>query len=216
MKIDAVGVALVAGEEGKILHPYDDHDVHRLTYDTVSGRYHRQDGTAPIGFPTIGIGHLIRPGQAFEDITDERATTAIFLDDLADVEAAINRCIPDDTDGWNQNRYNAVCDACFNLGALWAFRSGLAAACVAGKYDDCRAIFAKYVHSQGAVLPVLVRRRAREWALFSTPVAIAWGPNDVANILASVHTTALDSVDEFTKGSPLPDEDEVPDTDRNS
>ncbi len=212
MKPSPACLAMVAEEEGTVLHVYDDHDSSRLTYVPALGRYQRADGSPPIGYATIGVGHLIRPGEVFGDITIDRAHE-ILAGDIGDVVAALNRQVPDGTPGWNQNRFDALCDFGVNCGQMAVTKYHLLEPILANDWPSVEAPLKAIDKSKGAVLPVLVRRRAREWDLCCKPMP---GEEiDSSDVLESVRETSLDATSDFRGGSPVPDDD-VPPTDRNS
>lgn len=203
MKISDVGLHMITAEEGCLLFPYDDHDDARLHFDRVARRYLRADGSPPKGYPTIGIGHLIRPGEIFGDITLGQAFALERLD-LADVEAALNRQVPETTPGWNQNRYDAMCDFGINAGTLAITKYHLLAPILAQDWPLLETRLKAVNKSGGLVAPVLVRRRAREFVLLTTPMPEE--PIDAAAVLLSVHDTALAGIQDFLAGNPIEDE----------
>jgi len=208
--VDSLGLNFVCAEEGCVLYPYDDHDDARLTYHTGYG-YLRADGRAPIGYATIGIGHLIRNGEVFGDITKDRAL-AIFDEDSSNTEAEVVRWIQTD----NQNHFNCFFDFAINCGAgklhnnqLPLFNGSLADAYMHGNFDMCRKIMAQFVHSKGAVDERLKGRRAREWALFNRPVVDQFNVEEVlAEVSVAADKIIADELAEDFKNRHSSDDDE--------
>jgi len=113
LKTSHAGLEFTSGWEGCILKPY---------LDIARKR-------------TIGIGHLIRPGENFPDgvfITKDRALE-ILGSDLAKCEAAIKKFI---TVPLNQNQWDALIDFAFNCGTGVYTSSGACKALNAGQYDQ--------------------------------------------------------------------------------
>ena len=73
------------------------------------------------GLPTIGWGHLIKPGEFASDarLTQVEAD-ALFLADLAPVEAAVNRALKVPV---TQDQYDSIVSFTFNCGAGALFQS---------------------------------------------------------------------------------------------
>ena len=66
------------------------------------------------GLPTIGWGHLIKPGEFASDarLTQDEAD-ALFLADLAPVEAAVNKALRVEV---TQEQYDSIVSMAFNCG----------------------------------------------------------------------------------------------------
>lgn len=116
----------------------------------------------PAGKPTIGYGHVIRPGDSFlRGISRERGE-ALLVEDLAPVEIYLNAVFPSLT----QNQFDALASFCFNVG-LGAFeKSTLFARLKAGDLTGAAGQFGRWVHGGGKRLPGLIKRRAAERDLF--------------------------------------------------
>lgn len=171
----------IHGEEGCVLHPYDDHDRARLSW--VNGEFRRPDGAKPIGYPTIAWGHCIRPDDPADlrsDILQDRAD-ALFDLDLVPYVSAVDRNAPNA----NEHQRAAMSSFAYNCGTGGLVASGIPAACVKG--EDARPLFTAkhWTMSKGQVLAVLVKRRAREYALYVTPDTI-----DPVQTLAWVEITS--------------------------
>lgn len=118
------------------------------------------------GYPTIGVGHKIRKGEKFSEITREQAMI-ILRSDLKPVEEAINELVKVPI---NQNQFDALVSLIFNIG-IGAFRtSTLLARLNDGKYDLASQQFLvwnKITKDGRKVLsPGLVKRRYAEKNLF--------------------------------------------------
>ena len=156
--LNAAGLALNrAGEQCRLL-AYDDRDpAHAL-----------QPGDHPKGRLTIGWGHTgadVRIGLIW---TQEEADTAQAAD-LAAVEASIRATV---NVKLTDNQFGALVDFAYNAGTGAFAKSRLLRLVNAGKLDDVPAELAKWIYSKGVKMPGLVKRRAREALLWTTPDTI--------------------------------------------
>jgi len=144
MKTSATGLALIEESEGLRTEPYLD----------------------VAGFPTIGYGHKILPGEDFSaGITQEQAAN-ILASDVANAEASVNHLMDPSC---NQNQFDALVDFTFNLGG-----TPLATMLHHGWGQVPVQIPAWCYARVNGVLqksPGLEARRAREVALFTTAEA---------------------------------------------
>lgn len=159
--------ALVPGDlikpfEGLRLQTYDDHDGKPLKL--VNGQWRRPDPTkpddywpGPIGYPTIGWGRLLHPGEYIEVCTRDEADKW-FEQRLNSVEIpAINRYIPKNLPGERV----AAASFCYNCGS-----GALAKLANSGFY---KAFWTTYgTTTKGVKNAGLIARRAEEYALFSS------------------------------------------------
>lgn len=130
---------LVRQSEGCVLHVYKD-----------SG-----------GVLTGGFGHT-GPGLVFgEHITPDQAESWL-REDLAKAAGAVTQLAGKCTQG----QFDALTDFVFNLGAQRLAGSTLLHKHKAGDFAGAAAEFGKWVHCNGIVLPGLVKRRAKEAALY--------------------------------------------------
>ncbi len=134
------------------------------------------------GFPTMGIGHLIR--QSTEDFNDgltEERVFQLFASDLLPVERAIDTNIKVSL---TQNRFDALVDFGFNLGIgdLRQEKNTFIRLLNLGRYDEVARIdpqgkteglILEWCHSAGTFDPNLLRRREAEARIWCTPY-----PND--------------------------------------
>ena len=120
------------------------------------------------GKPTIGYGHLIRPGEKFDGyITEERATTLLKADLRAAedaVRAAVSRPL-------KQSQFDALVSFTFNLGAAAFTNSKLRNVVEAGNDLEVAREFARWSHVtdvQGVkrLLKGLLRRRLEEAMMY--------------------------------------------------
>jgi lysozyme len=91
MNLSAEGLNLIKQEEGCDLHTYPD----------------------CLGLPTIGYGHLIKPGETFPDGITTNQAEDMLLADVARFEADVNREV---TVPMTQGEFDALVDFEFNLG----------------------------------------------------------------------------------------------------
>lgn len=138
MKTSQAGLKFIAQNEGTVLHVYLDSR----------------------GLPTIGVGHLIRPGEQFTTITEQQALDLLAID-VGNAEHAVNSNV---TVELTQNQFDCCVDFTFNCGG-GAFASST---------------FLKKINAgdvQGAADSILMwdkpreimGRRHRERTLFLTP-----------------------------------------------
>jgi lysozyme len=112
----------------------------------------------PAGIPTVGIGHKLLPGESFPDgITSDQAQEMLMAD-LAPVQAAVNRLMDPSC---TQGQFDALCDFGFNLGV------GSLGTMLGHGWDQIPQQIIRWTHSDGQVVPGLVRRRLAEMALWN-------------------------------------------------
>ena len=112
-----------------------------------------------VGRPTIGYGHLIKPGEHFPDTLTLEQGQELLAQDVAIAEAAVNAMAPQA----NQNQFDALVDFTFNLGSV-ALKTMLGHG-----WDQVPVQIPRWNQAGGEVLSDLVKRRAAEVALFNTP-----------------------------------------------
>jgi lysozyme len=119
----------------------------------------------PVGIWTIGYGHTgtdVREGQA---ITQQQADD-LLARDLARFESGVNGLV---SHSISPNQFAALVSFAFNLGMGALQESTLMRLVNAGDYAGAKAQFGRWVNAGGRTLEGLVRRRAAEAKLFSTP-----------------------------------------------
>lgn len=121
----------------------------------------------PVGFPTIGYGHLLSREpwadlRRWSAITEREADT-LLGEDMAIAAGAVLRLIAAPlTDG----QFAALTDFAFNVGAGNLQASTLRRVVNRGEYEEAPAQFRRWVYARGVKLPGLVRRREDEIRLW--------------------------------------------------
>ncbi len=121
----------------------------------------------PAGIPTIGIGHVILPGETYkvgQAITREESRK-LFKKDTAWAIDAVNRLV---TRPINQTQFDALVSLVFNIGEDAFARSTVRRETNRGHFEKAAKAFALWNKSRGQALKGLVRRRRAEAKLFST------------------------------------------------
>ena len=148
IKTSANGLKFITEEEGKKLKVYLDIK----------------------GLPTIGVGHLIKPGEDFsEGLTDEQVEN-LLASDISEVDNVLSRIAPNLT----QNQHDCCADFGFNLG-VGALRQLLSHG-----IDQIPVQILKWDHAGAVEVKALKNRRKAELALFNTV-----GEPDVLAIIAA-------------------------------
>lgn len=123
----------------------------------------------PVGFPTIGYGHLLSRNRwedlsKYPDITEEEAERLLEEDMITAAKAAIRLC----PNVENPEQLAALADFAFNLGAGNLQISTLRRKILREDYQGAAEEFGKWVFAAGVKLPGLVRRRSAERAIFES------------------------------------------------
>jgi lysozyme len=142
-KINEAGLDLVKKSEGLRLEKYQD----------VAGKW------------TIGYGHLIKKGEAFDGPITEQSATELLEQDLQLAQSAVDQLV---TVQLNENQYSALVDFAYNVGRANFAASTLLKRLNSGKYSAAAAEFLKWVYAGGRRIDGLARRRAAERTLFLT------------------------------------------------
>ncbi len=141
MKLSMAGINFVKSFEGFSSTPYKD-----------SG-----------GKLSIGYGHLIKPGENFDNgITEEQAQD-LLIKDIAWAESAVNQCVNIDL---TQNEFDALVSFAYNLGGRTLLNSTLLEKLNAGDIAEAANEFLRWDHVAGNVVAGLTRRRVAERKLF--------------------------------------------------
>jgi lysozyme len=137
----------------------------------------------PAGLWTIGVGHVMYPGQARMSIEERRAfpirpedayphtmdeVDALLTSDLSRFEQGVARLCPASVN--NQNQFDALVSFAFNTGLGTLQRSTLRAKYNRGEIEEAAEEFGKYTRAAGKILPGLVKRREDERLLFLSKV----------------------------------------------
>lgn len=170
MKISDAGLSLLKSFEGYVGHPYLD----------------------AAGIPTIGYGHVIRSGEDFSRGVTIAQAEDILRADVGDAEAAVNRNVMVDL---NAHQFDALVCFAFNVGSGALASSTLLRLVNQQRWDECPPHFLEWckVKSNGQLLENagLKKRRAREAALFMTPMPVDPAV-DVDQVMALVELTSRD------------------------
>jgi GH24 family phage-related lysozyme (muramidase) len=136
MKTSANGLKFIEEQEGLRLNVYLD----------------------SIGKPTIGVGHLVLPGEDFSGgITQEQAYT-LLATDVAKIDEVLTRLAPNLT----QNQHDALSSFGFNLGV------GSLRMLLAHGIDQIPEQILRWDKAGGKEVPALLARRQRELSLFQS------------------------------------------------
>lgn len=111
-----------------------------------------------VGKKTIGIGHLILPGEDFSGgITQEQAYS-LLVSDVSKVDEVLIQLAPNLT----ENQHDALSSFGFNLGI------GSLRMLLNHGIDQIPEQILKWDHAGGKEVPALLARRQRELALFQS------------------------------------------------
>jgi len=144
------GLGFIAKWEGCILHVYKD----------------------VAGLPTIGVGHLIKPGENFTTITKAEALE-LLAKDVSKCEEAIikNIKVP-----LNQNQFDALVSWSFNCGTGVLKTSTLSKRLNEGFYDEVPNHLLNWskatINGKSQTVKGLLNRRISEGQLWNTPVEV--------------------------------------------
>lgn len=141
MKISKEGIQLIANFEGKRYSAYKD----------------------VAGFATIGIGHLIKPGEKFPVKMTEEEVISLFRKDIANFETAVNKAVKVPL---SQNQFDALVSFTFNCGIGALQTSTLLKLLNQGKYIDAANQLLRWDKAGGKVCTGLSLRRQKERLLF--------------------------------------------------
>ena len=121
----------------------------------------------PVGFPTIGYGHLLSR-EPWADLSrwkaiDEAEAERLLAVDLAKAARAVRRLCPVPL---SVEQSAALIDFAFNLGAGNLQISTLRKAIIRGDMNRAAEQLGRWVYARGVKLPGLIRRRAAEREMF--------------------------------------------------
>lgn len=115
------------------------------------------------GNPTIGYGHLIKPGEDFsKGITKEKAGDLLAQDTKTAVDTVNNTLVVT----LSQTKFDALVDFAYNLGGANLATSTLSKNINAGN-EVTQENFTDWNHAGGTVVPGLTTRRTDEFNLYS-------------------------------------------------
>jgi len=142
MVLSLAGLAHLKQWEGLKLNPYKD----------------------SAGLWTIGYGHLLKPGEWWDSITEAQASS-LLAQDVGIAEDAVNSLVKVPL---TQPQFDALVSFVYNVGVGAFRRSTLLRLLNAGDYAGAAAQLPLWRRAGGQVVQGLVNRRASEVALFSS------------------------------------------------
>lgn len=156
------------------------------------------------GLATIGVGHLIKPGEHFSTITREEAL-ALLASDVKKCEIALNRCAKVEL---TQNQFDALISWSFNCGTGVLSNSGVMRELNAGRYENVPAKLLEWskirVNGQMVTSQGLYDRRKAEGELFARPDDEGLPPHEQdaldADSLALAQSATAMSIDRIVSG----------------
>jgi lysozyme len=116
----------------------------------------------PIGLPTIGYGHLIKPGDSFNCISRGEATN-LLRSDTRSAESCVRSRVKVPL---SSNQFSALTSFAYNVGCGAFSSSTLLRELNNGRYGAVCGQLKQWVKAGGTTLPGLVRRRDAECQLF--------------------------------------------------
>lgn len=122
----------------------------------------------PAGKPSIGYGHVILPGEHFDEPISRELGEELLRGDLAIAEEAVSRLV---TVPLSENQFSALVSFTFNVGQGNLQKSTLLKKLNAGDYAGAAEQFGRWIYADGNPLEGLKIRREMEAALFLRPVA---------------------------------------------
>jgi GH24 family phage-related lysozyme (muramidase) len=161
-------------------------------YEHSKDKMYWDGGKKGVGYPTIGVGHLIRPGEKFNGknlMTTQLSSAEIeqlFIKDLREhAEPLIDHLKPEVLNSLNRNQLTALASLAFNIGPGGIDKKGRklgfkyspvvtalnGPGTLAERVDKASDGFARHIFSKGKRLQGLVSRRLGERTLFVRPDA---------------------------------------------
>ena len=157
MKLSPEGLAFLSHEEGFRTHPYDDQ----------------------AGKPTIGVGHLLTDAERASGVLQINGLPVRYADgitpqqvqdllaqDCQDRETAVSAMV---VCPLSQHQFDAFMSLAYNIGLGALSRSQLLQGINGGDWTGLEDKWLAFKWAGGK--PILLERRQREWALWSTPDA---------------------------------------------
>lgn len=160
------------------------------------------------GKDTIGIGHLVQPGEDFSKGISDTEAHNILAQDLASARAAVDKYVKV---ALTDHQRDALTDFTFASGAGSLQKSTLLQKLNAGDYSGAQAEFAKWNHAevggQMVEVPQLTKIRAGEANLFGAPDSVGYaqalaGIPGAASVAANVpqgNGSAPSTIDKSSK-----------------
>jgi len=121
----------------------------------------------PVGFATVGIGHLVVAGENFPHTLTDEQVYQLFDKDIVRFEDAVNKLVKVKL---NQNQFDALVSFTFNLGLGALKNSTLLKVLNSGNYKEAAKQFLRWdkAGSPPKPLPGLTKRRKEESELFAS------------------------------------------------
>ena len=151
MKTSANGLAFIGRWEGTVLHVYKDIR----------------------GIPTIGVGHVLRPGESYPNGITQAQAMQLLANDVAIAEHAINADVKVPI---TQNQFDALASFTFNCGTGALAQSSTLRLLNAGDVTGAADALLLWDHAGTTVDQGLLHRRQSERALFLTPDPVVSSP----------------------------------------
>ena len=127
----------------------------------------------PVPNDKITIGYGFTHGVKMGDVMTRAEADARLIEELRPYETAVWQAC---TNKPNQNEFDAMTSLCYNIGTAGFSRSTVLKAHNRGDHQAAARAFALWNKSSGKVYAGLTRRRAKEAALYLTPM-----PDDVSD-----------------------------------
>ncbi|CAK0771902.1 lysozyme [Gammaproteobacteria bacterium] len=115
------------------------------------------------GKPTIGYGHLIKPGENFDTGISAKKAELMLAADLLASEDAVKKWV---NVALSQGQFDALVSLVFNIGAAQFQKSTLLRKLNAGNLAGAAEEFLRWNKADGKVAEGLVRRRVAERGMF--------------------------------------------------
>jgi lysozyme len=158
LKVSAFGLEHITKWEGLMLKRYND----------------------IAGIPTIGVGHVILPGEKYQEITKVQAME-ILAKDVERFEKAVKKYITTDL---NQNQFDALVSFIFNTGEGGIINSNVQKSVNSGNFAKVPASLEEWskfrVNGVMKINKGLLNRRKSEAQLFMKPTETAALPQDAS------------------------------------
>ena len=119
--------------------------------------------------PTIGWGHLIRPGEKFEEPMSREVGDTLFKQDLQETERAVLKLIARYR---TQNQFDALVSLTFNIGPGALQRSTLRQMILHGAEHEVPYQFLRWNKVQGRASDGLTKRRVAEAVIYTQGVYV--------------------------------------------
>lgn len=156
-RVSTRGRALIVHEEGEILHAYKD----------------------SLGYPTVCVGHLIRPGEKWAPVLTHAECDAVLERDVTPIERELTARVSVDL---AECQVSCLASWMFNNGTGCIRGSQVLGAMLDGRMRDVPRLLEAWcmgrLKSGGplVMLPYLLARRRREGAIFAEVFGVAEAP----------------------------------------